>query len=96
MNEYDVIFVGYPVWVYTMPMALYSFFERFPFPGKTIVPFSTHMGSGLADGPEQIARLCPQAGVLDGIAIRGNLVAESQESVEHWLRQSGVTDFSRT
>ena len=96
MNEYDVIFVGYPVWVYTMPMALYSFFERFPFPGKTIVPFSTHMGSGLADGPEQIARLCPQAGVLDGIAIRGNLVAESQESVEHWLRQSGVTDLSRT
>lgn len=95
MNEYDVIFVGYPVWAYTMPMALYSFFERYTFPGKTIVPFSTHMGSSLADGPEQIARLCPQARVLEGIAIRGNRAAESQEAVEHWLRQLGLADSPR-
>lgn len=95
MNEYDVIFVGYPVWAYTMPMALYSFFERFTFPGKTIVPFSTHMGSGLADGPEQIARLCPQARVLEGIAIRGNRAAESQEAIEHWLRQLRLPDSPR-
>lgn len=95
MDEYDVIFVGYPVWAYTMPMALYSFFERFTFPGKTIVPFSTHMGSGLADGPEQIARLCPQARVLEGIAIRRNRAAKSQEAVEPWLRQLGLADFPR-
>lgn len=94
MNEYDVIFIGYPVWAYTMPMALYSFFDRFTFPGKTIVPFSTHLGSGLADGPEQIARLCPQARVLEGIAIRGNRVAESQETVERWLRQLGLAGSS--
>lgn len=95
MNEYDVIFVGYPVWAYTMPMALYSFLERFTFPGKTIVPFSTHMGSGLADGPEQIARLCPQARVLEGMAIRGNRAAESQETIEHWLRQLRLPDSPR-
>ena len=95
MNEYDAIFVGYPVWAYTMPMALYSFFERFTFPGKTIVPFSTHMGSGLADGPEQIARLCPQARVLEGIAIRGNRAAESQEAVDRWLRQLGLAGSFR-
>lgn len=87
MTEYDLIFVGYPVWAYTMPMALYSFFDRFTFPGKTIVPFSTHMGSGLADGPEQIARLCPQAKVLEGLAIRGNRVDGSRETVTRWLRQ---------
>lgn len=92
MHEYDVIFIGYPVWAYTMPMALYSFFDRFTFPGKTIVPFSTHMGSGLADGPEQIARLCPQATVLKGLAIRGNKVAESQETVTRWLQQVGLAE----
>lgn len=92
MNEHDVIFVGYPVWAYTMPMALYSFFDRFTFPGKTIVPFSTHMGSGLADGPEQIARLCPQARVLEGLAIRGNRVAGSREAIARWLRQLGLSE----
>jgi len=90
MDEYDVIFVGYPVWAYTMPMALYSFFDQFTFPGKTIVPFSTHLGSGLADGPEQIARLCPQARVLEGFSIRGNRVAGSQEAVDRWIRQLGL------
>ena len=92
MNDYDTIFVGYPVWVYTMPMALYTFFDRFTFPGKTIVPFSTHLGSGLADGPEQIARLCPQATVLEGLAIRGNRVAGSQETVTRWLQQLGLAE----
>ena len=87
MDKYSIIFVGYPVWVYTMPMALYAFFDRYTFPAKTIVPFSTHLGSGLADGPEQIARLCPQAKVLKGLAIRGNSVGESQENVTRWLRQ---------
>ena len=92
MQEYDVIFVGYPVWAYTMPMALYSFFDQFTFPGKTIVPFTTHMGSGLADGPEQIARLCPQARVLEGLAIRGNRVDGSREAVARWLRQLGLAE----
>lgn len=90
MDEYDVIFVGYPVWAYTMPMALYSFFDQFTFLGKTIVPFSTHLGSGLADGPEQIARLCPQARVLEGFAIRGNKASGSQEAVDRWIRQLGL------
>lgn len=92
MTEYDLIFVGYPVWAYTMPMGLYSFFDRFTFPGKTIAPFSTHMGSGLADGPEQIARLCPQATVLKGLAIRGNRAAEARETVTPWLQQLGLAE----
>ena len=91
MNDYDIIFVGYPVWVYTMPMALYSFFDQFKFPGKTIVPFSTHLGSGLAGGPKQIARLCPQATVSKGLAIRGNRVASSQDTVNDWLHGLGIT-----
>ena len=46
VDDYDVIFIGYPIWWYTMPQAMYSFFEEYDFSGKTIIPFDTHYGSG--------------------------------------------------
>ena len=46
LDDYDVIFIGYPIWWYTMPQAMYSFFEEYDFSGKTIIPFDTHYGSG--------------------------------------------------
>ena len=45
-DYYDVVFVGYPIWWYQMPMPMYSFFDRYDFSGKTIIPFSSHGGSG--------------------------------------------------
>lgn len=45
LDDYDVIFVGYPNWWYDMPMALYSFFDEYDFSGKTIIPFNVHNGS---------------------------------------------------
>lgn len=84
--DYDVIFVGYPIWAYSMPMVLHSFFDHFSFPGKTLVPFNTHMGSGLADGPKQIARRCPQATVLEGLAVRGSRAAGAEQEVRQWLQ----------
>lgn len=62
-SSYKVIFIGYHVWNHTMPMPVYTFLENHDFSGKIIGPFSTHMGDGLADGPEQIARLCPNTTV---------------------------------
>ena len=44
-DDYDVVFVGYPIWWYQMPMAMYSFFGKFDCNGKTVIPFSTHGGS---------------------------------------------------
>ena len=87
MDDYDTIFVGYPVWEYTMPMALFTFFDQYKFPGKTIIPFSTHQGSGLGGGPRDIARLCPEATILDGLAIRGSNADKSQNDVERWLKK---------
>lgn len=88
--DYDVVFVGYPIWAYSMPMVLHSFFDRFTFPGKTLVPFNTHMGSGLADGPEQIARRCPQATVLKGFAVRGSRAADAAQDVRQWMQSLGL------
>jgi flavodoxin len=91
MDEYDVIFVGYPVWEYTMPMAFFTFFDKYKFAGKKIVPFSTHLGSRLGHGPEDIAKLCPQAKIVEGLAIRGPEAANSQKKVFSWLQKIGMT-----
>lgn len=48
MEQYDVIFLGYPNWWYDMPMALYSFLEEYDFAGKTIIPFATSADSGFS------------------------------------------------
>lgn len=59
MNEYDTIYLGFPVWNGTMPMPVFSFLEEYDFAGKTIIPFSTHEGSGLGRGKRDIESECP-------------------------------------
>lgn len=86
VNSYDVIFAGYPVWEYTMPMAFFTFFEQYSFAGKTIIPFSTHLGSGLGNAPEDITALCPQARLLQGLAVRGTKALNAQAEVQQWLQ----------
>lgn len=90
INDYDMVFLGFPIWAYTMPMIIYSFLDQYKFPGKKIAPFSTNMGSGLADAPEQIAKLCPQATVLPGLAIWGKQAANSKSEVGQWLKKLGI------
>jgi flavodoxin len=90
MDDYGVVFVGYPVWEYTMPMAFFTFFDKYKFAGKTIIPFSTHLGSRLGHGPEDIAKLCPQAKILEGLAVRGPEAASSQKDVIKWLQKIGM------
>jgi flavodoxin len=87
MNSYDVVFVGYPNWFETMPMAVFSFLEEYDFSGKTIAPFCTHEGSRLGRSVEDIKRLCPQSTILDGLAIKGGDVKNAQDEVSDWLRE---------
>jgi flavodoxin len=70
MDSYDVVFVGYPNWWGTMPMAVFTFLEEYDFSGKTIVPFCTHEGSGLGRSVEDIKELCPQSTILEGLQSR--------------------------
>lgn len=89
MEKYDVIFLGYPNWYRTIPMALFTFLEQYDLTGKTIIPFCTHEGTGLGRGPEDIKKLCPNSNVLKGLAVRGTAVERSQNNVTVWLRQLG-------
>lgn len=91
VGPYDVIFIGYPNWWGTMPMALFTFLEKHDFAGKTLVPFCTHEGSALGRGPRDMAGLCPNAKILDGLAIRGSHASEAQEDVDQWLRRIGLS-----
>jgi flavodoxin len=90
MASYDVVFVGYPNWWGTMPMAVFNFLEQYDFSGKTILPFCTHEGSRLGVSERDIARLCPRATVVNGLAIRGSNVKTAQAEVANWLRKTGI------
>lgn len=71
IDEYDVIYLGYPNYWSTMPMAVFTFLEHFDFGGKTIKPFCTHEGSGMGNSVSDIKKLCPTANVEKGLAIHG-------------------------
>lgn len=96
LDNYDVIFIGFPIWWSDMPMAVYTFLESYDFAGKTIVPFCTHEGSDLSSTEESIAAACPDAEILDGLSIRGSVAQNSQEEaaevVAEWLRQAGFIE----
>lgn len=85
IEEYDVIYVGYPNYWSTMPMAVFTFLERYDFTGKIIKPFCTHEGSGLGKSIADIKKICPKAIVQDGLAIFGSSAARAQADVENWL-----------
>lgn len=85
MDQYDVIFLGYPIWWSTMPMAMFTFLEEHDFSGKTIVPFCTHEGSGLGGSVGDIASLCPNATIAEGFAARGSRTDKAQSDVVEWI-----------
>ncbi|GMO33396.1 MAG: flavodoxin [Termitinemataceae bacterium] len=103
MDSYDIIFVGYPNWWGTMPMALFTFLEQYNFAGKKVVPFCTHNGSRLGSSEADLKRLIPKATVLEALAIRGGRSGSFelgspkerdtvQKEVSAWLRRLGMVN----
>ncbi|WP_320053542.1 flavodoxin [uncultured Acetobacteroides sp.] len=86
MDDYDTIYLGYPNWWGTFPMAVCTFLESYNLSGKTIIPFCTNEGSGLGHSERDIKKLCPSAIVLPGIAIRGGSVTNADKQVESWVK----------
>lgn len=89
ISEYDVIFLGYPIWWADMPMPVYTFLEGHDFSGKTIIPFCTHEGSGLSGTEKSIENICVDSEILDGLSIKGTDAQNSQDEakkiVNEWL-----------
>jgi len=91
IDEYDVVFLGFPNWWGTPPMAVFTFLESFDFSGKTIVPLCTHEGSGMGMSERDIRAACPGATVLDGLAIRGGGVHGAEATIRRWIESSGLS-----
>ena len=89
INDYDVIFLGYPIWWGDMPMPVYSFLDEYDLSGKTIAPFVTHGGSGLSSTPEKIKQEEPNATVTNGFEVNGDNAASSGSDVTNWLNEIG-------
>lgn len=87
MASYETIFIGYPNWWNTMPMAMFTFMEGHDFSGKTIVPFCTHEGSRLGRSVTDLARLAPGATILTGFEIEGSEAAEAAPRLRAWLEE---------
>ena len=93
MEQYDVIFLGFPNWWYTVPMAIHTFLEEYDFSGKTVIPFCTHGTGGLASTIQDIKKDLPQdVTLLDPIGIYRPDVDSSQDEVNKWLDGMGYTE----
>ena len=89
MEDYDVIFLGYPIWHGHLPQAIYSFIESYDLTGKTVIPFNTHEGSGQSGTQKVIEDALPDCTVLQGLAVQGKTAQEDEEKtlalITAWL-----------
>ena len=86
ISEYEVIYIGSPIYWGTMPQEMFTQLERLDFTGKIVRVFTTHEGSGLANVPSDVKKICRGAEVLnDAIAIRGADCKNARSKVENWI-----------
>ena len=88
MEQYDIVFLGYPIWWGDLPMAVYTFIESYDWSDKVVIPFCTHEGSGLSGTDSNIAS-ATGAQVLTAIDMRGSTAQEfnddTKQTVRTWL-----------
>ena len=90
IDEDDNVILAYPNYWGTMPMAVFTFLEKFDFSGKTILPLCTNEGSGMGGSERDIMKTCPGATVKKGLPITGSAASNSKSSVERWLKANGL------
>lgn len=90
MARYDTIILGYPNWWASIPMPVATFLESYDFAGKTILPFCSHGGGRFGQSLTAIAKLAPNATLLDGLAVSYSGGNGLSDAVAQWLTQSGA------
>ena len=92
--SYDVVFVGYPIWVETAAPPIRTFLTIHDLTGKTVVPFCTS-GTSSAEASYRLVRsLCPQSTVLEGIQIRRGTYDTAYDRVMAWLQKLGIVKLN--
>lgn len=103
MEQYDVIFLGFPTWDMQLPPPMKSFLHQYDLRGKVVVPFNTNGGYGPGSGFDTVREFCPRSSIQPGFTIRGGaeingeLLAikdakadEARSQIEIWLKKIGM------
>ncbi len=90
LAKYDTVFLGFPNWWGTIPMAYYTLLEKYDLGNKIVIPFVTHGGSAFGSSLNDLKRLCPKARFKEGLAVRGSRVHSAQKDVDKWLSKLGL------
>lgn len=89
LDQFDTVFIGGPVWWGTYPQVMFTFFKKYDLSGKTVIPFTTHEGSGLGRCVDDVRAAYPQATVTGAFSIAGHDVRTGRATVEQWLHTLG-------
>ena len=103
IENYDVVFVGFPTWDMKMPPPMKSFLHQYNLSGKTVIPFNTNAGYGVGSGFKTVKELCSNSNILEGFSIKGGIerdgvlfvmkdekLKEAETEVKEWLRKIKV------
>lgn len=82
MEEYNAVFIGFPIWWYVAPTIINTFLEKGYFEGKTIIPFATSGGSGMGETNARLQSSCPGAMLMTGKMLNGG---QSVEGLKMWV-----------
>ncbi len=85
MKEYDIVYVGFPIWWYVAPTIINTFLESYDLSGKTIIPFATSGGSGMGNTVEELKPSAIGAKVLNGERFKASVTEKELESWAHKL-----------
>lgn len=90
LSRYDTVFIGGPIWWGTYPQVMFTLFRDINLDGKTVIPFTTHEGSGLASCVSDVRKAFPKATVTGGFSIYGHEVRSGKAKAEQWLKGLGL------
>lgn len=103
IDQYDVVFVGFPTWGMQLPPPIKSFLREYDLKGKTVIPFNTNGGYGVGSSFRTVSELCPQSTVVAGFSTRGGVERDGQllvitgakaidvqREVKSWLTKIGI------
>jgi len=105
IENFDVVFIGFPTWDMQMPPPIKSFLHQYDLSGKTVIPFNTNAGYGVGSGFQTVKELCPNSKVLEGFSttggierdgvyfvIKGKKAKEVEAEVKKWLGKIKVIE----
>jgi flavodoxin len=92
MGQYDIIFLGFPVWLGSIPMPIAAFLEEYNFSGKRIIPFRSYGNHDSGQSDSALRELCPQGVVFEALSVHRTGGRSLPNDISSWLRKAGISE----